>query len=137
MSRQLNTVLKLRRHVEESAIRELAAAERLARAARLAVVTAKADAQRPVDGDDAPSFTVAHDLSTRRQTVSRIAVEQSVAADNATATALAAYSAARVRTQMIERLLEKKAIEAHEASLILDQRELDDASAAQWSRSRA
>jgi flagellar biosynthesis chaperone FliJ len=137
MSRQLNTVLKLRRHAEDSAIRELAAAERHARAARLAVVTAKADAQRPVDGDDAPTFTVAHDLSARRQIVSRIAVEQSAAADAGTAAALAAYSAARVRTQMIERLLEKKAFEAHETSLIVAQRELDDASAAQWARNRA
>jgi flagellar biosynthesis chaperone FliJ len=137
MSRQLNTVLKLRRHVEESAIRELATAERHARAARLAVVTTKADAQRPVDGDDAQTFTTAHDLSTRRQVANRIAVERSIAADAATAAALTTYSAARVRTQMIERLLEKKAIEAHEASLIVAQRELDDASAAQWARNRS
>jgi flagellar biosynthesis chaperone FliJ len=137
MSRQLNTVLKLRRHAEEGAIRALAAAEWQARAARLAVVTAQTDAQRPVVGDDASSFTVGHDLSTRRQIMSRVAVERSATADAATAAALAAYSAARVRTQMIERLLEKKAVEAADEALVIAQRELDDISAAQWARNRA
>jgi hypothetical protein len=137
MSRQLLTVLSLRRRAEDSAIRNLASAERMARFARLEADAAATDALRPVDGDDAQAFAVAHDLSSRRQIRRALAVEQAAGADAATAAALTAYSAARVQTQIIERLLEKKKLEAQDKALVVEQRQLDDANAARWSRDRA
>lgn len=137
MSRQLGTVLKLRRRVEDESLRGLATAEAMARAAHAEVAAATTDAQRPVDGEDAMSFTVAHDLSIRRGERRQRAVAQAIAADAITESARATYLAARVQTQIISKLLEKKAIEAREHALVLEQKQLDDTTSALWGRQHA
>jgi flagellar biosynthesis chaperone FliJ len=137
MTRQLNTVLTIRRRAEDEALRNLAVAESMAQAAHLEVESATTEARRPVDGEDSPSFTVSHDLSSRRGERRQRAVEQATVADAITEAARATYSAARVQTEIISKLLEKKAIEAREHALVADQKQLDDATSALWARDHA
>jgi flagellar biosynthesis chaperone FliJ len=134
MTRQLSTVLTLRRRAEDEALRNLAVAESMARAAHLEVAAATTDAQRPVEGEDALSFAVSHDLSARRGERRQRAVVQATVADSISETARATYSAARVQTEIISKLLEKKATEAREHALVVDQKQLDDATSALWAR---